>query len=229
VQAGVGDLFDLIHWINPSNRNLSSREAGKAYETKVARQSLLIEDFSEELLIETLDQSGDQSRKGVVGICHRFLPLDACHAIVSQLSPQARAWVQLQLDSKDEDPFPLVPGNKEKERMERGLERLLVKGDEALALFDFPKAAEFYEKVLRRSKAWKDDRFFWLAAKAYLVLMVDHWVDDKRVLAFLEELPEGMVSHPDFLSLFAVSLARLGEIPYPKDKDALLWIQTHGN
>ncbi len=222
VPARVRDLFDLIHWINPSGTQPSKGGKSKAYETKAALQSLLIEEFSEELEVEPTAGAGD----AVVGIKHRYLPLNACHAIVSQLSPRAKLWVISQMDSPDKSELDLEIHAKEKARMRKGLEKLLANGDQALDRFDFPLAADCYEKVLRRSKAWKEDAFFMEAAKRFLVLMVDYWVDDERVLMFLRELPVELACHQELCPLFAVSLERLGMISRPGQQEAIEWIRS---
>ncbi len=222
VQASVRDLFELIHRINPSGRRMAGESKGDAYATKAALQSLLIEDYAEELLFEPMEEKGE----AVIGIRHRFLPLDACHAIVSQLSSEARAWVFRDLDAGEgEDPTHDWEAKEKKAKMRNGLEKLLEKGDKALAQFDFPLAAESYEKVLRRAQAWKEEGFYQDAAKRFLVLMVDHWVDDERVLEFVKELPEELASREDFCAIFAASLVRLGEIRFPKVADALCWLR----
>ncbi len=225
VQAGVRVLFEIIHRINPSSRKVVGESKSKAYATKAALQSLLIEDFAEELLIEATEE-GENS---LIGIRHRFLPLDACHAVVSQLSPRARSWVQRQLDLKKEESSLAESGKGEKAEMRRGLTKLLEKGDKALAKFDFLGAADSYKKVLRRSKSWKVADLYKEASKRFLILMVDHWGDDLQALAFVDEMPEELACEEDLCGLFAVSLARLGKIQSPNAGDALKWLRERRN
>ena len=95
VRPSVQDLIQLISQVNPTGEELPEAEAERRYQEKSALQSLLVNRFSEELAVVS-----DPEKEGIVLLRHRYGARDACHAVLDELDPDARAWVRLQLDTR---------------------------------------------------------------------------------------------------------------------------------
>lgn len=87
-------LIDLIHRINPTARELDAADRAERYDLKHQLQSLLVRKARDFLVVEV-----NPADPRVVGLRHRRLPLDACHAVVQDLDDDARSWVQFQIDT----------------------------------------------------------------------------------------------------------------------------------
>src|SRR5262249_37635482 len=103
VKISASELLDLIHHVNPTGRELGTRQAEARYAQKSRLQSLLVRRFGEEL-----DVVPDPDREGTVSLLHRGHGRDGCHAVVEALDEDARAWVQMQIDlgSSSSEPEP---------------------------------------------------------------------------------------------------------------------------
>ena len=66
VRVSAAELLDLIHWVNPTGRELGAREDALRYAQKSRLQSLLVRRFGEEL-----DVVPDPEREGTVSLLHR--------------------------------------------------------------------------------------------------------------------------------------------------------------
>ena len=95
--ATAHELFDLVHHANPTGRELTPAESARRYSLKARLQSVLVRRFPDELRVVPEPGSDD-----LVSLLHRSGQRDACHALVSQLDPDARAWVRRQLDEGPE-------------------------------------------------------------------------------------------------------------------------------
>jgi hypothetical protein len=96
--ATAAELLRLVHQINPTGRMLRERDSATRYRLKAALQSVLVERFYDDLVIEPSEDSG------VVGLRHRYLNVDGCHAIVEELSEEARSRIRRRLDSESGRP-----------------------------------------------------------------------------------------------------------------------------
>jgi len=65
------ELIALIHEVNPSGQELPARETVRRYALKNRLQSLLVNRFADELLVEPTDE------EGMIGLRHRASGLDA--------------------------------------------------------------------------------------------------------------------------------------------------------
>ncbi len=215
----IEELFLLIHKINPTGMDLPDKARKEAYRTKAALQSLLILEFSEELVLSKDEKDGE----GVLGIRHRVLPFDACHAVVSHLEPEARFQALLKLDwaekeerdgAKGPSLSSAIPETKQlRSSSIPEIPRLLSEGDAALETYDYPKAEEFYGAALTHPEMSSEEDLFGLAVLKFLGLLVDCWVDDDRALRFVESLPKHVKEKEEVRGLWATSLARKGLIP----------------
>jgi len=100
ISLGVFQLIELIHRINPTDRDMTSAGQKQRYQIKSQLQSRLIQLFGAELEVVA-----DGQGEGVVSIRHRSGAKDACHAVLDQLTEDARAWVNRRLDEMSTDRF----------------------------------------------------------------------------------------------------------------------------
>ena len=94
VAATALELVRLIHKINPTDKNLSSKKVAQQYRLKALLQSLLINKFNDSLLVEQPDSSQPQ----LIGIKLKHFSEDACHTLLHELDPEAVSWVRSQID-----------------------------------------------------------------------------------------------------------------------------------
>ena len=99
VTADVRTLARLIHGVNPTGRGLGAGRTAERYALKSRLQSLLILQCGEDLEVRS-----DPTREGVVSLRHRYLGVDAGHAILEDLDPDARSAVQFRLDTDGDAP-----------------------------------------------------------------------------------------------------------------------------
>jgi hypothetical protein len=92
VKVSAGELLDLIHHVNATGREPGAREVEQRYAQKSCLQSLLVRRFGPELEVVL-----DPERGGTVSLLHPGHGRDGCHAVISALDEDARAWVQLQI------------------------------------------------------------------------------------------------------------------------------------
>ncbi|EYF08548.1 hypothetical protein [Chondromyces apiculatus] len=99
VRVNAADLASLIHVINPSGLSLPAAEMSRRYGLKRRLQSLLVRRFGDALRIVP-----EQHERGVVSLQLGISGVDACHAVVSELEEDARAFVQRTLDLEEGAP-----------------------------------------------------------------------------------------------------------------------------
>lgn len=203
---GVEDLFELIHAINPTGRELAERAEREAYERKSGLQSLLIERFGEQLTIAIVAGETDD----VVAIRHRTYGRDACHALRSKLSPRARAWIQRRLDEAGEPEAPASHAA----RVDPDATAPAHAGSDveaaraALDEYDYDRAERLLCGSLRTANDSAERRRL---VRALLELYVDHLADDARALALRAELSSGSEPDPESVCLLAIAAARSGD------------------
>lgn len=72
--ARLHEMFQLVHAVNPTERGLRGAELAAAYALKARLQSLLIERFGDELVLEEVRGGAESSESGegaIVGLRHR--------------------------------------------------------------------------------------------------------------------------------------------------------------
>ncbi len=88
------DLVQMIHQVNPTNKEIRGKEKSGYYKIKNRLQSLLIRDFRDSLIIE---QSNPENPL-LIGIKLKHYDDDACHVYMNELEEDARSWCQSQID-----------------------------------------------------------------------------------------------------------------------------------
>lgn len=206
-----GALIDLIHEVNPTGRGRGADEVAARYALKSRLQSLLLSTYGAEIELTT-----DAKEPGVVAIRHRYVRHDACHAVIAELSDDARSWVQRELDLADDAPEASrvtkkpSPGGaplpaKARDSDPLGLEALLLAGKRAEAEYDYEEAERCYARAVR------DFGGELSAALAFLELSVDTLGTDVQALALESRLPAKTVAHASVAALLAIAAARTGE------------------
>ncbi len=190
-------LVQLIHEVNPTSRDLDREQAIRRYRLKSELQSLLVERFSDELEVEP------EKVPGMVGLRHRFVGADACHARIDELSEQARSWVRRELDlrattepaSRQANLTPAVAAreNPSSDRVQSGRT--------ALAEYDYERAQGEFEAALAEGDPE--------AAISLLELLIDHLGLYAEALSL--ELPASMQEREQVRGLLALAAARSGD------------------
>ncbi len=202
------ELFELIHRVNPTGRGLSAPQETERYAQKAGLQSLLIRRFGDQHLVVKATEHQD-----VVSLVHRSGARDACHAVVSELEPDARSWVRRRLDIEASSPDLL---SEERPRAWRdpgegepagpaGVPELLRRGRRALEEFDYEAAEGHLTRALEESRGGAD------AAVALLELLVGHLGMDREALELEPRLSAEASAHPGVRTCLALAAARLGE------------------
>jgi hypothetical protein len=185
----VAELVALIHKVNPTDRGLSAGETQRRYALKSALQSRLICDWGAHLDIEMTDPE-----LGVLAIYHRGHRRDAAHAVLSELSFEAREIVRQALH--------LSPESDERSALDdivtSDANDELSVGDRAMEAWDYEAARAAYEGAFRSERAER-------SAAALLALLVEHLADDDAALQL--SIPETALS-PRVARLLAIADAR---------------------
>jgi hypothetical protein len=198
-------LLDAVHAVNPTARELAPEVEARRYALKSRLQSQLILDHFDDLeFIPTKEEPG------VLTIWHRPLRRDACHAIVSQLSLDARSKVLFFLDTHA--PTPASIGPTTTPRMSRAPDDGVRQGRLALKDYDFEKARACFERAVEEGAGEE-------AAVALLELLVDTLAAWTEALELVRTLP-ALLMTPPVCSLLAVAAAQTG--------DAALCLQVAG-
>ena len=187
-------LVQLIHEVNPTSRSLDREQAARRYRLKAELQSLLVERFSDELDVEP------EKVPGMVGLRHRFVGADACHAVIDELSEQARSWVRRELDLRAFSE-PAARHASRTQPAEKPTSDRVRSGRTALAEYDYERARQEFEAALGEGDAE--------APVALLELLVDHLGLYGEALAL--ELPEPIQEREPIRGLLALAAARSGD------------------
>ena len=156
VQPTAIQLAEVIHRINPTGDSHTADELGRRYDLKSRLQSLFVDKFREEVEVRP------GQTEGVVLLVHRPSGADACHAIVADLEPDARSWVQWQIDEANvvdvtqEEHTDIQTASHDKSSVQRSdetdrgpltVETLIRLGQEALEAFDYQEAETCFEEA----------------------------------------------------------------------------------
>lgn len=205
-------LMDLIHKVNPTGGEFPGQTTSARYALKARLQSLLIRHCPEDLRVAPVP-----SQEGVVGLEHRWMNADACHAVIAELDDDARAWVRLQVDlaGQDREFQPLERSISEAQRSGRaprsiGREStsaadLIEAGKTAAKCFDFEGARAHLQAAFILTGGDAD------ASVALLELLVDVMADYPAALSLQAKLNAQAKRHPEVRTLLALAAARLGE------------------
>jgi tetratricopeptide (TPR) repeat protein len=205
-------LLQLIHEVNPTGRTVGDREEAERYASKSGLQSLLVKHFRDDLLVEP------DKRAGVVGLRHRYLPVDGCHAVLAELGDEERSWVQLQLDTGAAAGSLGAGGRggdrdqaKRRQEGRRGGERVLEPADlvaearRQIEAYAYEEARETLELAVRDGLPE--------AALVLVQLLVDSLGADEDALALEEGLEPEDAEHLEMRILLALAAARSQQQP----------------
>lgn len=197
------DLFRLIHRVNPTGQELEARYERRLYEQKSRLQSLLVRRHADLVAVAPTE------RDGVVSLGHRSGFLDACHAVVDELEPDARAWVRRQLDlaalpeAGEEPSAPAAATADDGEPT--AAETLLARAERAVRGYEYDVAERCLVRALGQSGGAPE------AALPLLELWVELLGMDEQALAVEGRLGPRAREHPRVRSLLALAAARHGE------------------
>ncbi len=223
ITVRVEDLFDLIHAINPTQRQLAAKEKTRRYRLKSRLQSLLIRQFGDQYLTVTRT-AGQLAGGNVVSLDHRSGLRDACHAVLDELEPDARAWVQRQLD------FQAQPGVSQSEELQSevlqsevlapeltiiearsvpedraaSIEELLARARQSIDSYDYEAAETQLALAFERSQGAIE------AAQPYLELLVDLLGMDDEALRIEPLLASDALQGAVVRASLALAAARTG-------------------
>ncbi len=206
---GAQQLFELIHRVNPTGRELPAQDEARRYAQKSRLQSLLIQRFGDQHL-----EVREGEQEGVVSLEHRSGSKDACHAVLGELEPDARAWAQRRLDLETGDPDS--PGDRSSHAAGTGSAELAkVAATEPRELvtlarreiddFDYEAAEGHLRLALENSHGSVD------AALPLLDLLVGVLGMDRQAIELEPQLAAGALTHPGVRASLALAAARLGE------------------
>lgn len=194
-RPSAGDLIELIHAVNPTGRSSSAADERRRYQLKSALQSLLVRTFAEDLVVT-------KEAGGVIGVRHRYVGLDACHARLDDLEIDARSRVQLLLDlggDADEVDAPIVPAAPEDDPDVGAL----ALGRAALAEYDYDAARAHFEDAMASTDGGV------AAGRALIGLLVEHLADYEGAMAVEEQLSPAALADSQLRAILALAAARI--------------------
>jgi hypothetical protein len=205
VRPSARDMLTLIHDVNPSGLELPARETARRYAFKNRLQSLLINRFGDEILIEPTDDPN------IIGLRHRASGVDACHAVIASLDDDARSFAQRKLDlgEGDDDPSPLTALPEEPDDDEPAADapledlstdELLKRGRVALRDYDYERARECFAAAFERGRRE--------AGVLLLTVLAEHLALDDEALALEERLDDDALADPEVRLMLALASAR---------------------
>ena len=214
-RATIEQIFALIHAANPTDRGLSPRETSERYALKSRLQSFLIHHHA--AVLDVAAEGGE----GVVSIRHRAAGRDAAHAVVAALDAAARRWVETELTlaalpvTSAPAPVPI----RKRRQAEPG--DALGRGHAAMEVYDFDAARDHFEAALASHGV--------AAARALVLLLIDHLGLDEEALAAVPRLPVGAVEDPETLAALALAAARSGDARAERwaraSRSAAAWVE----
>lgn len=212
------ELIRLIHRVNPTKEHLDTKKESERYKLKARLQSLLIRQFYDGLLVEQPDPGNPQ----LVSLNLRHFDEDACHALLPELDPDARSWVQRQIDEAasegdaEADEPPKTYGNVHENGKTPGKEEysqneLIDLGRQALEEYDYNACEDYFYRAFIISRGGID------AALTILEFFVDHLAVYEKALALADSLSPGAEKDEDVKILLALAAVRLGNFDQSLD------------
>lgn len=187
------ELVASIHAVNPTGLDLPPAVERRRYALKSRLQSRLILEFFPDLELEAVSP-------GIIGLRYRPQHRDACHAVLSELTLDARSKVQFRLDTHDPG---APPPRSSSTRSPRQTLTLLDEGRKALSEYDYEGARRSFEVALEGN--YEDEA----PALALLELLVDHLAAWDEALAVEARLDERQLT-PPVRTLLALAAAEAG-------------------
>ncbi len=196
------ELYRLIHRVNPTNRRLSRPAAQRRYDEKHKLQSFLVLHFGEEHVVVSRSE-----KEGVVRFDHPSGILDACHAPLAELEPEARSWIQRRLDMEGggEDDVLRLPDSGDGAH-EAPPEDLLSTARRSLAEFDYTNAERLLRQAIDAGEGGVE------AVVELLALQVETLGLDEEALNLRPRLHGAAGDDVDVRSLLALAAARQGHL-----------------
>ena len=154
-------LVELIRRINPTGDSPTAGELTRRYGLKSRLQSLYVDNFKDDVEIRP------GSTEGTVLLVHRPTGANVGHAIVADLEPDARSWVQWQIDeaasvgsTQEQRTDTKTPSHRritvqrgdENDERPKGVETLLRLGRDALEAYDYQEAEVCFEKACSQER-----------------------------------------------------------------------------
>jgi hypothetical protein len=206
----VESLLELIHRVNPTERELPAAVAAQRYEIKSRLQSLLLRRFAESLKIEP---ASDDHR--LISISHRFGPGDACHAVVEDLDVDVRAELRRRLDEQlheleeravaSTEPSWEQDTEKSFQDTEHSATELVRRGRTALEAYDYDESRRLLDEAVQLSGGSAE------SALPLLELLVDHLGLAQDALALEPRLTEETRTNPQVRIMLALAAAQLAD------------------
>jgi len=217
------ELIRLIHRVNPTKESLGAKKEAERYKLKARLQSLLIRQFYDGLLVEQPDPGNPQ----LVSLDLRYFDEDACHALIPELDPDARSWVQSQIDEAaskgDTEANEILPTDPDQQSFdthaafqdihqtdttagteEYSQKELINRGRQALEEYDYIACEDYFYRAFQISRGGIE------AALTLLEFFVDHLADYEKALALADALPAKTKKNEDVKVLLALAAVRLG-------------------
>lgn len=181
-------LVELIRRINPTGDSPTAGELTRRYGLKSRLQSLYVDNFKDDVEIRP------GSTEGTVLLVHRPTGANVGHAIVADLEPDARSWVQWQIDeaasvgsTQEQRTDTKTPSHRritvqrgdENDERPKGVETLLRLGRDALEAYDYQEAEVCFEKACSQEPGNAD------AAAQLLEFFVEHLGTFEKGLALI--------------------------------------------
>lgn len=199
----VVDLIELIHRVNPTNRDVEPATRIVRYQLKHRLQSLLIRHYAEEIAVKAQAAGAE-----VVGLGHQRTGRDACHAIVADLDDDARSWVQWTLDTRTIEaraPQAVQPTVKQLAVDQDSVEDWLGRAAELLAEYDYDGAQDAFRQAFTRSGGSPG------TAVPLLEFLVDALADHAGALDCLPGIDGRARQQPQVRALLALAAAHTGD------------------
>jgi tetratricopeptide (TPR) repeat protein len=222
VKVTSHELIGLIHRVNPTKEGLEDKKASERYKIKARLQSLLIRRFCDRLLVEQPDPENPQ----LVSLKLSYFDENACHALLPELDPDARSWVQRQIDEAGEPPAvglhqqsfgsPAAPGKVHGNDIAAVKEKysqheLMDLGRKALAEYDYDSCEDYFYRAFIMSRGGIE------TARGILEFFVDHLAAYEKAAALAESLSPSAKKDEEVKILLALAAIRLGNIDQALD------------
>ncbi len=209
-KIAIADLIDLIHRVNPTSIPLGKWATEERYRLKSRLQSFLIENYSDLVQATAMPGNGEQ----FVTLWVRGSGQGACHARLDQLTPAARSWARIQLDT-EEATSPVAEWEPfRQDRKKSGgpseADDLLGRARQALGEYDYEQARELAELAFH-------DRPEEAAALFLLELLVDHLALFSEALALGDRLAPALRRVSPIRCLLARAATNSGEFGLAKE------------